>query len=1053
MMRIFKYFLDNTFVVNIVSGFILIVGLVSLSMMKRDLHPPFEFKQIDISVYLPGASSKEMEKFVTYPIEEAIRGMSGVEHMRSESKPGTTDIHLEFEASYGKILESVEQVRSRVESIRSSLPQEIRYIRVQQNKEENVFLFNIGFENMDIRNEVHRQFYTAFEKDMLNLPGIVRVYKSLPSRDIYVEFDPVKLRHYEISTAEVAQVIAKGLNFSPVGQARVDDELYAVEIAKTTNSVEDILNLSIRSNLSGNQIRVRDVAKASYKIADQIEEGFLNSKPMAAMWVIKDTINDAIDLKYSGQKLIDKYNKKAPDNVRIVKIMDGPRFIEQQIQVLLTNGITGFILVFVILLIFLNWQSAILTALGIPFAYLCTFIVLFQMGIKIDLLSIIGLILVVGILVDDAIIISERYNELLSQGFTTKDAAFSAIRDMLIPVTGGILTTVVAFLPMLVISSGIAYVLMAVPVVVIVSLMFSWLECFCILPNHLTHLVKKPPNDKKQNLFVQVRKYYEKVLFLCLRFRYGILLGLVVVMAGSIYLATQKLQHSFDLNIGREQVSIYGALKESASVKESIAKIKPIENFLRTFPKSEIENVVTNVGSIWMDGAMRQGKRFVKIRAMINSSEKYPSEILKKVKAQAEEKIKSFKTDDFERLYVDIDHKGSEEKKKEMVRVRVRGSDGVDFEHFEKEVTEKIAKLSSIKEYVPDPTLQQEAWIFIPDRGKMAQYGLDPLIVSRQIRSYFTPNEVIETRINGEKIFVYTEVKGRRSLEYKQIHGYEIISPSGTSVPLSFIGHWEKHTVLKTISHEEGLRFLDLDFRVNTETSNKTAAQSDVDKALQFFRKKYPAYEFLSKNTNEDEEKNQAWGLKVALVCILSVFMVIALTLGSVSQAFIVGLPIPFGLIGIILALYLHNMPLGLMSIIGLVGTVGVSVNASIIIMDQINKLSENHHKPFSWDIIIEACSDRLRAIVLTTATTLGGLLPMAYSLGGESGFTQPLAFSMAWGLVCATLLTLFALPALVAIQEDSKRGLRRLWGKINRNKLNAHSRSDKEEKTLFVDA
>jgi multidrug efflux pump subunit AcrB len=1049
--KIFRYLLNNTFVVNLISGFVILIGLVSLSMMKRDLHPPFEFKQIQVSVYLPGANSKEIEKFIAYPIEEAIRGMPGVESMTSESKPGYVNIKLKYGAGYSKMLESVEQVRSRIESIRSTLPSEVRYVSVEQVKDDYIFLFHIGFENINVENETHRQFVNTFEKELLNVPGIVQAYKNLPSRDVYVEFDANKLRHYEISTADVSQSIAKGLNFSPIGQAQVGDDLFAVEIAKTTNSLEDIRNLTVRSNLSGNQIKVKDVAKVSYKIAEKIDQSFLNGHTMAGMWVMKDAASDAIDLKYKVQEIIAKYNTKAPDKIKIVKIMDGPRFIEQQINVLLTNGISGFIIVFLVLLLFLNWQSALLTAAGLPFSYLCTFVVLYQLGIKIDLLSIIGLILVVGILVDDAIIVSDRYNELLAQGLAPKDAAFKAVQDMLIPVTGGILTTVVAFVPILLIKSEIAYILMAVPVVVITALFFSWIECFCFLPSHLMHLVKKAPTQSKQNIFNKIRLHYEKVLTVCLNWRYAILAGLVLVFGGSIYLATNKLQHDFNLNIGREQVSIYGALKQSDSVAESLQKIKPIEEFLQTFPKNEVENISTSVGSIWMNGEMRQGKRFVKIVAYTNAAEKHPKQVLKKVKKRVENKIKSLKSDDFETLYVDIDHKGTEETKKEMVRVRIRGTDALDFELFEKEIAGHITQLSSIKEYVPDPNLQQESWVFVPGREKMAAYGLDPQSISRQMRSYFTPNEVIETRLNGEKVFVYSEVKGRRNIEYDKIENYEIVSPKGASVPLSFIGQWEKKTILKEITHENGLRTLDLDFKVDAEKSNKTAAQAEVEKSLNAVRKKYPSYEFLSKNTNEEEEKSQAWGLKVALVCILAVFMVIALTLGSVSQALIVGLPIPFGLIGIVLALFLHNLPLGLMSIIGLVGTVGVSVNASIIIMDQMNHLAKAHGS-FNREVIILACSDRLRAIFLTTLTTLSGLLPMAYSLGGESGFTQPLAFSMAWGLVFATILTLFALPGLILIQQDLSKGAKLLFRKVfkKRKVLQPSIKIDREKETFL---
>lgn len=1025
-MSLFHFFLRRTFLVNVLTGFIIIIGLVALFSMKRDLHPPFEWNRINIDVSLLGASAEEMEKFVTYPIEDAIRGLAGVEEMTSKSEPGRSKITLSYNAGKKDMLVSVEEVRTRVESIRAALPNEIRYINVSQIRDDRAFLFNIGFQGIDILNEKHRQFYNDFEKEVLNVPGIVRVYKSMPRRDIYIEYNPKFLSYHEISAAQVNELVREALRISPVGQTVVNDDVYGVEVSKTASTTAELQALVLRSNLSGNNLLLKDVAKVSYKLEDQFEENFLNGSPMAGMWIIKDTLSDAIELKYKVTAIVDRYNEKAPEGVQLVKVSDGPRFIEQQIEVLLANGLTGFVLVFLILLLFLNGSSALLTALGLPMAYLATFVCLFALGIKIDLLSIVGLILVVGLLVDDAIIITERYNEFLSQGHPPMKAASLAIGDMVVPVTGGILTSVVAFMPMLLIQSEISNVLWAIPVVVIASLLFSWLECFFILPNHLMHFSSAAPSPRRARIIERLRKGYESVLSVCLKFRYGIVILLLVMTGTAGYLATQKLQQDFNMNIGREQVSIYGALKQSDSVKESVAKMKPLEDYLRSFPKEQIENVGLYVGSIWMDGAMRQGKRYVKLIAHINSNEKYPRRTLNKIKEKVAKKIESLDSENFERLFVNIDRKQSEELKKQMVQVRIKGNDSVDIGVIREDVIQTVSSLEEITEHVPDPNLEQMSWVFEPRRDRLMQYGLNSFGLSQQLRSFFTANEVMETRLNGEKVYIYTEAKGRRDLQFSELQDFTVLASNGSPVPLKLLGQWKERGQLKTIRHEDGLRSLRLDFRINEEKANKSAAQKTINEALAQLSDKYPSFKLGTRNTNEEEEKNQSWGLKVALVCILSVLLVMSLTLGSVVQPLIVGLPIPFGLIGIIFALYLHNLPLGLMSIIGLIGTVGISVNASIILMDQINKLKKLNGVMDKFTLI-EACSERLRAITLTTLTTLGGLLPMAYSLGGESGFTQPLAFSMAWGLVFATVLTLFALPALLLVTVDIGNVFRRL--------------------------
>lgn len=1019
MTRLFRYFVHNTYLVTLISAFTLIVGIAALLMMKRDLHPPFEFNVIEVEAFLPGANPQEMEKYVTYPMEEAVRGLPGLEKMESSSRNGSAQIILTYQAGYDKMQDAVERVRSRLEEIRSRLPAEIRSITVERERSDKMFIFYLAFQGLEESNEIHRQFILNFEKDVLNVPGIVNAYKDLTPRDVYIEFDPKKLAAFEISISDVRRVLLQGLNFSPIGQAKVKDDLYSVQIAKTTNDLKDIENLSLRSTLSGHQVRLKDVAGISYKLSDQIDENFINGQPFSGMWVLKDASGDAVVVKEKVLELVTQANVKAPKGIKVVPVMDGPRFIEQQISILMNNGFWGFLLVMSTLFIFLTWQTSLLTALGVPFSYLTTFLVLHYLGIKIDLLSIIGMILVIGILVDDSIIICEHHNGLLSKGYDPKEAAVKTAQDMIVPVTGGLLTTVAAFLPMLFIKSEIAYVLAAIPIVVIATLVFSWIECFFILPNHLGHFCTKPLSAKKESLNTSMKEWYKYLLQWCLRMRYAICAGMIVMLGLSGYIAVKHLQHSFDLNIGREQISIYGALKQSDSIAETRQKMKPLQEYLMSFPKNEVENVVLSIGRIWMDGSAREGRRFVKVTAYVNTMEKYPKRLLKTLKERVEGKIKEFQSEDFEKLYVEIDRKESEERKQEMVRVQVAGGDAVDFKELEEKVSGAVTKLKSIKEYVPDPSLYQKAWVFVPYPEKVVRYGLDAISVGQQIRGFFTPHEVMETRIGGEKLYVYTEVKGRQKLDFKNLSDFEVISPAGSSVPLSFIGEWKEQESFKTIAHRDGQRALNLDFKVNTDTANKTTAQAEVDKVVQDLRKRYPMYDITSKNTNENEEKNQSWSLQVALMCIALVFFVIAVTLGSVTQTLIVSLPIPFGLIGIILALYAHNMPLGLMSMIGLIGTVGVSVNASIIIVDQMNSRVKEQGGKLTQKIIIDACADRLRAILLTTLTTLVGLFPMAYAWGGESGFTQPLAFSMAWGLTYATVLTLFALPALLQIQED----------------------------------
>lgn len=333
-------------------------------------------------------------------------------------------------------------------------------------------------------------------------------------------------------------------------------------------------------------------------------------------------------------------------------------------------------------------------------------------------------------------------------------------------------------------------------------------------------------------------------------------------------------------------------------------------------------------------------------------------------------------------------------------------------------------------ESVEDPERYQISWSFKPDYKKLAQYGLSTVDVARQARSVFTPDEVMELRYKGDNIYVYTQIKNEEPLKYEDLQDLEMMTSSGLPVPFKYLGHWENKKTLNKISHENGQRNLNLEYKFDPKKVNSTVAKAELQKVVNEVAKEFPTYSLEVEDASKQEKNSRAWAFKVAIVCIGLVLLVMAFVLRSLTQPFLVGMPIPCGLIGIIWALYLHDMPLGVMALIGLVGTVGVAVNASLIMMDEMNKLAVKKGQ-MDKEVIVEGAASRLRAILLTTLTTLGGVLPMAYGIGGESGFTQPLAFSMGWGLTFATVLTLFVLPSMVEIRSDILRLVHKsLWWK-----------------------
>ena len=1034
MNSLIRYFINRSFVVNLLSAMVILAGLVLGSMIKRDITPAFEFKSAFVTISLPGASATEVEKYLAYPVEQALQGLPHAKELETRAEQGKLRIQVFFNPSHDEMQESIEQIRSRVDGISWQLPEQSRDIKVEQNKVDSVFHMGIALEKLEEQNPKHRMLVKRLADDIRSVPGIIRVYEEMNAQNVYVKIRPEALSTYEISIAEIRQRLRSALNYSPIGRVDFDEKTFTVEVERPAEAIETFNNLTMRSNSTGNLLKLKDLAEVSLQIDEIKERHRYNGAPAINLYTRKDISADTIALKGTVQKVLDKFNESVSDGIKATIFIDTPKLIQAQLQTLTNNAIFGMILVLLILTLFFNWKVSLVTSFGIPIAYCGTLIAIYAFGISIDIISVVGMILVLGILVDDAIIIAERYIENLEKGLPAKDAAFEASRDLMIPVTGTILTTVFAFTPMVLIESEIAVIFYAVPVVIIVSLAMSWLESFFILPNHLYHFIKeKPKQSTTTKLFDRTQKTYKRVLSSVLSFRYLSVLGLIAFFAASVWLAQNKIQQEWWFGANRERIAVRVVLKENISLDHTEKFVQPIENYLMSLPKDKFKAVNTSVGEMWTRGRNYKGYRYARVSLHIADHITHP----KSIKDEYTEKLRDYfkeyqaKHPEIESIKVGFERNDEDEKKNDMVTIDVSGHEDVNYLDLKKDITKIVKDNKFPLELVREANEFDEKWIFKPDSQKMAQHKMSQENITSQLRSYFVPHELMQIRMNGESKWIYTQVDREKVINQEELNKLSVLNSIDLPVPISSLGSWYKKQQLALIKHRDGKRFFAFDFSYEpSDTMNVVQAKAQASTIVSELQKLYPTYQVELKDADRAEASSRAWGVKVAILCIVLVMFTLALVLNSLSLPFLVGLPIPFGLMGIVWALYLHDMTMGIMALIGLVGTVGVSVNDSLIMVDQILKRGAKRGALERQDIIDGAAS-RLRAIILTTVTTLGGVSPMAYGIGGESGFTQPLAFSLGWGLFFSTFLTLFILPAFIEIRRDIGKLSRKLWSKI----------------------
>lgn len=1056
--RMIDYFVTRTKIVNLISIIIVAAGIWALFGMKRDLHPLFKFNFISVSLSYPSGSASEIERLIAYPIEEALQDMSDVEEMTSRSRVGVASVTLKFPQSVKNLNEKIEEIRSRVQGVLRHLPEGVRDLNVSQAGDNQIFLASIGVKGIDEKNWSHHQFLVNLKNRLGSINGITNVESTLRPYHIYIRFNQQKLENSGVSLLQIRQVVRSTLDSQVIGFNSVNGRDWLLEFEQKSLDLDRIKNIPLFQNSSGLGLKLKDVAQIEFDIEKNGKYQFLlNGQEAVEMTVFKSEQRDAMKAFDDVKKILSDIN--LPKDVSTEVLYDGPYFIQQQIDVLLSNGFGGLILVLVMLAFAMGWKTSLMTAIGLPISYFGTFVILKYFNISIDLISLIAMILVVGNLVDDAVIFAERYNQLLSEGIEPKLAASAAAKELIVPVTGTIATIICAFIPIIVIDSELSVIFFAIPIVVAAALLLSWFETFFILPNHLQHYVTKPEGEKGVVFFYWLSRGYRKILKHILNWRYLYGLASVALLVFSLIIAG-KMPQDFSLSINAPQVEVFVTFKDELNFDQVKSELKPIHDQFLQIPNSKLDFIETNLGWVWRDGKSYRGPKYATIRLVLNRKVTDTKNLRDDVQKKVDEILADFKSEKIAEITAKATVRGSNDRRSNLTTVEIKGRDENAFRLAESEIIKAIVDSKKVQEFVVKDDLGPQKYSFSVIPEALSRFSLSREELAYQVQAQTGSVEILQTRDSGRWLNIYVEPLAFKEPNINSLNQLTLQSPQHReNFSIRQIGKWMATGFSESVAHKDGRRVLNLDFRFDGEKTNEPVVKKELEAVISPIVKKYSNLEIKMIDSNEQDKQGRDWTGKIVLFAGLMIYLILALTLRSWSQPLIVGLPIPFALIGVVWALKAHQLPLSLMTMIGLIGTMGVAVNDSIVMVYHINGLFKkrrenldlNYEQSSSNEIselIINGASSRLRAIFLTASCTLIGVFPTAYGIGGESGFTQPLAFSLGWGLLTSLFLTLFIIPAMLLIYED----IDKVWFKIknrkNRNllKTNELSKQDHEK-------
>ena len=1008
MGKIVEFFLNRPILVNLIIIAVVGLGIKSAVDAQKEGFPEISLNKITIVTIYPGASAKDVELNVTIPIEDALDEVEGIKEILSISEEGISTVSVQADDNatddeFQEIYTDVDNALSKIDDLPGDIDGRPS---ISKFTSKDIPIMEIAF---DGPYDKLRSFIPHIESRLKKVKGVASVKViGLPDEEIQILVDPVKAKKEQVDLGTISRAIQKrnlegsgGTLESFIGEKKI------VSFNKF-KKYNDVLDTNIIMSHDGYGVKLKQVASIKKLPMDMKLLVRNNGKRGVVINIKKKTNDDIIKTVNRINSLLTE--SKKPEEIKITSLVDQSKFTKARLNLLMGNAIIGFILVSIILLIIFDKRTALWTAFGIPFSLLGVFIYLKNTGMSLNLISLGGFIIVIGMLVDDAIVISEEINSNREKGIAPKDAAVRAVKKMWIPVMGSSLTTMIAFSPLLSIGGMPGKFIWVIPIMVFVALSISLFESFFILPAHLFH--GKTRRQEKKPLVVKFEKVYHKILSKAIKFKYPVLLGFIILLFVSIITISKFVTKEPFPQDAAEGFQIKLTLPRGSSQEKTRKEIIRIEKILLKLPKKEMIGFSSRIGTLNELTSTDRGTQnniaiiFVYLKPLAERK-RTAREIIDSIRMETSKSINSKKIT----LGFDLKRMGPPMGK--PFEIRIISSNDRLRDRTEQEIRKFLSGIKGVYDLDNDETEGEDEWDLVINHDILSQTGLTVEDVLTTLRIAFDGMIVTDMIHNGKKIDFRLRLnrKGRGDIHF--IQTLPILNRQGRMINLKAFVSLKEQPARGLIHHIDGKRAVTLFGNVDVDIISPLNIMKMVQKKFHGDEKVEIAF-----SGQPDETKKIFGDLGAAAVtALIGVFLLISLIFNSFKRPFIILLTIPFGIIGISFALVTHNLPLSLFAGISMVGLLGIIVNDSIIMVHTITDKITNGN--FDNETIITGAVSRLRPILLTTITTTLGILPTGYGIGGYDPFLSDMCIALAYGLLFGTVAVMFLVPIYYSIGID----------------------------------
>jgi len=1003
---------------------IFIFGYFGLQSWKKNFFPVSESRILQIETVYPGSSPEEIEKGIVLKIEDNLRGVTGIEQISSVSQENSGVITIEVERSYNTdlVLQDVKNAVDRIPSFPDGMEPPVIYKKESRN-------FAISFSlSGDVSLTTLKKFAQKAESDLLAIDGISKIALSgYPDEEIEIALKEDALRAYDLTFLEVSQKVQNANLEVTGGKVRGDKEELIIRANTKGYYADKFQNIVIKTTTDGRIVRLKDVALVSDIWAESPNRSYLNGQPSVIIEVSNTIEEDILFVTESVKEYMEKFNTEN-SVVKTTLVRDGSTTLNERIDLLVDNGIIGFVLVLLFLAFFLHIRLAFWVALSIPIAFMGMFIVGANSEVSINVISLFGMILVIGILVDDGIVIGENIYKHYEDGKEPMQAAIDGTMQVLPAVFSAVLTTAIAFSTFFFLEGRLGEFAPDMAFVVISTLAFSLVEGAFILPAHVAHskaLSKEAKKNKVEKAFDNIMstlrdKYYGPFLRFAMKnwvLALSVPIALFIITLGGIrggiikltffpFIEQDYITVNLEMPSGTRENITEGYLED---IQAAAWRVNQKMSSERADGKDIVENVLLKVGPGTNVGS-------VTIRLLGTEERQMQSFLISNaIRDEVGEVYEA------EKLTFGINTPFGK-----PVSVSLLGNDLAELNLAKEELKNKLKELPALKD-VNDNDKKGARELRLKLKEKAYAMGLTMRDVVGQVRQGFFGFEVqrLQRGLDEVKVWVRYDLEDRGSV--KRLENMRIRTASGMQVPLNEIADYEIERGIVAINHLDGRR----EVRIEAELGDPTASASEIMAEVRAViipevLAKYPSTSVTYEGQSKQQQKTASSGKRVIPIILLLMLAVIVLTFRSLWQAVLGFICIPFALIGVGWGHYFHGHAISLLSMFGIIALIGVMVNDSLVFVSRVNELVKEY-KDFD-KAVFEAGRSRFRAIVLTSVTTVAGLGPLIFETSFQAQFLIPMAISVAYGMMIATFITLIALPVFLVMLNRIKVGLNWLW-------------------------